>query len=164
MGTFGTNKDLMIMLNDLVKINNDRREGYIKAEEQAADNFNLKSIFKDKSLQSLGFSNDLKSYIQALGGNYNEDTSLAGKLFITWMSIKNTVTPNNSNSILDSCEFGEEAAIKAYDYALRSDVEIPAEIRQHILEQQTAIRKANDLIKKYRDLNLNLFNYTKSFN
>jgi len=163
MGTSETNKDLIIMLNDLVIINNDRKEGYKKAEMQVGNNTDLQSIFKDKSQQSTGFSNELKLHIQILGGNFNEETSLAGKLLRTWMSIKNTVKPNNSTSILDSCEFGEDAAIKAYDYALRSNTEIPAEIRQHILEQQTAIKKSNDLIKKYRDLNLNHFNYNKSF-
>lgn len=157
------NTDLTILLNDLVKINNDRFEGYRKAEQQAKDNTDLQSIFKDKSHQSLDFTTVLKHYIEKLGHNYNNDTTFAGKVFRTWMDIKNTFKPNNATSILDSCEFGEDAAIKAYDNALKSDTEISAEIRQHILEQQTAIKKSYDLIRRYRDLNLNLFKYNKGF-
>lgn len=155
--------DLTILLNDLVKINNDRVEGYRKAEQQAKGNTDLQSIFKEKTHQSLNFTAELKHYIRLLGHDYNSDTTFAGKVFRTWMDVKNTFKPNNTTSILDSCEFGEDAAIKAYDNALRSDTEISAEIRQHILEQQTAIKKSYDLIKRYRDLNLNLFKYNKGF-
>ena len=156
-------KNLIVMLNDLARINNDRIEGYKKAEKQAGANKDLSAIFKDKSQQSITFVEDLKRHIASIGGSYNADTSFAGKIFRTWMGIKNTFKPNNTTSILDSCEFGEDAAIKAYDATLRSDIEIPAEIRQHILEQQTGIKKSHDLIKKYRDLNLNLFHYNRSF-
>ncbi len=155
------NINLTLLLNDLVKINNDRYEGYRKVEQQAKGNTNLQSIFKDKSQQSLAFTVELKQHIKSLGHDYNNDTTFAGKVFRVWMDIKNTFKPNNTTSILDSCEFGEDAAIKAYDSALRSDTEISAEIRQHILEQQTAIKKSYDLIKRYKDLNLNLSKYNK---
>ena len=162
MNHSNNNTDLTLLLNDLVKINNDRFEGYRKAEQQAKDT-DLQSIFKDKSCQSLVFITELKHYIKVLGHDYNHDTTFAGKVFRKWMDIKNTFKPNNTTSILDSCEFGEDAAIKAYDNALRSDTEISAEIRQHILEQQTAIKKSYDFIRRYRDLNLNLFKYNKGF-
>ena len=156
-------KHLIILLNDLARINNDRVVGYKKAEEQAAGNMDLSSLFREKWQQSLGFIADLEYQIKRLDGIYNDDTSFAGKIFRTWMSIKNTIKQNDMVSILDSCKFGEDAAIKAYSDALRSDLEISAEVRQQILEQQTAIKKSYDLIKKYRDLNLNLFNYERSF-
>lgn len=154
---------LVTMLNDLAIINKDRIEGYKKAEKQAADNTDLRSIFREKSHQSEEFVNDLQTQIKQLKGSYSLDTSFAGKIFRAWMGIKNTFKPNNATSILDSCEFGENAAIKAYDEVLRSDVEIPAIVRQQILEQQTAIKKSYDMIRKYADLNLNFFKYNKSF-
>lgn len=156
-------KHLMIMLNDLARINHDRVEGYRKAKRHAEQHSDLTSIFHEKSKQSEEFVSDLQAQIKTLGGDVDVDASLSGKIFRMWMGIKNTFKPHNATSILDSCGFLEDAAIKAYDEALRSDIEIPAVIRQQILEQQTAIKKSQDLIKKYGDLNLNFFTYHNSF-
>lgn len=145
---------LVIILRDLARINNDRIEGYRQAKKQAENHPDLSSIFHEKSKQSEDFVNDLQEQISMLEGGSKAHTSLAGKIFRMWMGIKNTFKPNDTTSILDSCEFGEAAAIKAYNEALHSDVGIPAHIRQQILEQQTAIKKSQDLIRKYGNLNL----------
>jgi uncharacterized protein (TIGR02284 family) len=163
MSSSENTKHLVIMLNDLAIINKDRVEGYKKAEKQVGEHSDLRSLFREKFNQSEEFISDLQSRIKELGANHSVDTSLAGKIFRAWMGIKNTFKPNDATSILDSCEFGENAAIKAYDDVLRSDIEIPAGVRQQILEQQTAIKKSYDMIKKYGDLNLNFFTYNKSF-
>lgn len=156
-------KHLMILLNDLARINHDRVEGYKKAKQHAEQHADLSSIFHEKSKQSEEFVSDLQAQVKTLGGDVGVDTSLAGKILRMWMDVKNTFKPNNATSILDSCGFLEDAAIKAYDEALRSDIEIPAVIRQQILEQQTSIKKSRELIKKYGDLNLNFFDYNNSF-
>lgn len=154
-------KNLVILLKDLARINNDRLEGYRKARKQADTHSDLSSIFYEKSKQSEDFINELQEQVSMLEGENNADTTFAGKIFRLWMGIKNTFKPNNPTSILESCEFGEEAAIKAYDEALHSDVKIPANIRQQILEQQTAIKKSQDLIRKYGDLTF--YRYNNSF-
>ncbi len=154
-------KNLVILLKDLARINNDRLEGYRKARKQADNHSDLSSIFYEKSKQSEDFINELQEQVSMLEGENNAETTFAGKIFRLWMGIKNTFKPNNTTSILESCEFGEAAAIKAYDEALHSDVKIPANIRQQILEQQTAIKKSQDLIRKYGDLTF--YRYNNSF-
>ncbi|MES2134422.1 MAG: PA2169 family four-helix-bundle protein [Bacteroidota bacterium] len=151
------------MLNDLVTINNDRMEGYKKVEKQVNTNLNLSSVFRDKWQQSFTFITELQQNIKLLGGNYTDNMSLPGKIFNIWMGFKNTLKRDNTSTILDSCEFGEDMAIKAYNAVLQSEVGIPAGIRQLIQEQQTAIKKSYDLVKKYKDLNLDFQNYDKSF-
>lgn len=154
-------KNLVILLRDLARINKDRVEGYRTAKKQADNHPDLSSIFYEKSKQSEDFINELQEQISALEGENGTDTTLAGKIFRLWMNIKNTFKANNTTSILDSCEFGEVAAIKAYDEALHSDVSIPANIRQQVLEQQTAIKKSKELIRKYG--NLTVYRYNNSF-
>lgn len=154
-------KNLVIILKDLARINNDRIEGYRIARKQADSNPDLSSIFHEKSKQSEDFVTELQEQISALEGENNGEMTFAGKIFRMWMGIKNTFKPNNATSILESCEFGETAAIKAYDEALHSEVPIPANIRQQILGQQTAIKKSQDLIRKYR--NLSFYRYNNSF-
>lgn len=152
-------KKLIILLNDLVALNNDRMGGYKYAEEQISTNPNLSSVFREKWQQSFAFIDELQQSIQLLGGNFTEDTSF----FNHWIPLQNTPKRNNTSFVLNGCELGEDATIKAYNIILQSDVEIPARIRQLIVEQQTSIKKSYDLIKKYRSLNLDFKNYGESF-
>ena len=143
--------ELVSTLNDLVKINQDRIEGYRKAQDQAKENPELQALFAQKAQQSEGFSNDLKSSISNLGGEFATESTAPGKIFRAWMDVKNTFNPSDKHSILDSCEFGEDAALKAYKSSLESDAEIPSEIRQVIASQQADIQASHDTIKQYRD-------------
>jgi uncharacterized protein (TIGR02284 family) len=52
---------------------------------------------------------------------------------------------------LASCEFGEDAAQKAYKTALE-DEDLPADLRSLVTEQKTALKTSHDLIKQYRDM------------
>jgi uncharacterized protein (TIGR02284 family) len=67
------------------------------------------------------------------------------------MDVKATFTGSSRKEILASCEFGEDAAQKAYDAALTSDAEMEADVRQLIVDQQKALKNSHDVIKKYRD-------------
>jgi uncharacterized protein (TIGR02284 family) len=69
------------------------------------------------------------------------------------MDVKATFTGNDRQSILNACEFGEDAAQKAYKDALASDAEIDVTTRQLITTQQASLKTSHDLIKKYRDAN-----------
>jgi uncharacterized protein (TIGR02284 family) len=67
------------------------------------------------------------------------------------MDVKAIFTGKDRQAILENCEFGEDAAQKAYKAALASDAEISSETRQLITDQQASLKTAHDLIKKYRD-------------
>ena len=49
------------------------------------------------------------------------------------------------------CEFGEDAAQKAYEMALSSDVQLPAETYSLISSQKSALKSSHDQIKRLRD-------------
>ena len=150
------NKELISTLNDLVKINNDRIEGYRKAAEEARENPDLKVLFNEKAADSQKFVSELTHHISKIGGEHTNDTTVAGKIFRSWMDIKDTFRPSDKTTILDSCEFGEDAALKAYDMALKSDAELDAELRKKIIEQKESIQASHKRIKLQRDLSANL--------
>ena len=87
-----------------------------------------------------------------LGGEPATGTTNSGKIFRAWMDVKATFSGKDRHAILSSCEFGEDAAQKAYKAALASDAEISAETRQLITDQQSSLKTSHDLIKKYRDV------------
>jgi uncharacterized protein (TIGR02284 family) len=147
--------ELTEVLNDLVKINNDRVAGYEKAAteiKKTDNNADLYALFSSMMAESRDFSADLKSHIRELGGeNEGESTTTMGKIYRAWMDIKATFTGHDRHSILEACEFGEDAAKKAYKNALESDAEMDADTRQLILTQQKALADSHDVIKRYRD-------------
>lgn len=140
------------VLNDLVRINNDRIEGYTKAEnETKAGDADLQSLFRQMAAESRSYVNDLSKYISATGSNITDDTTVRGKIYRAWMDVKATFSGKDRKAILASCEYGEDAAQKAYDAALSSDAELPTEVRQLIMDQKQSLKKSHDQIKALRD-------------
>jgi len=140
------------VLNDLISINNDRIAGYDKAEkESAVKDADLQSLFRQMSAESRSYINDLSKYVAVSGDEPTSKTSLGGKIYRTWMDVKATFSGKDRKAILASCEFGEDAAQKAYDSALSSDAELPSEVRQLIMDQKISLKKSHDRIKALRD-------------
>jgi uncharacterized protein (TIGR02284 family) len=148
-----TNEALIETLNDLVRINNDRINGYEKAcDEIKNTDVDLQAMFTKMANDSRDNVRELSNAVVKLGGEPATDTTISGKIYRTWMDVKAAFASKERLSVLEACEFGEDAAQKAYDTALKSDAEMSAETRQLIMDQKAALKNAHDIIKKYRDL------------
>jgi uncharacterized protein (TIGR02284 family) len=140
------------VLNDLITINNDRIAGYERAENETSDkDADLKALFRQMAAESRSYVTDLSKYVAAAGDSPSDKTMLSGKIYRAWMDVKATFTGKDRKAILASCEFGEDAAQKAYDSALSSDAELQTEVRQLIMDQKTSLKKSHDRIKALRD-------------
>ena len=102
--------------------------------------------------ESRQYASELRSEVQRHGGDTATDTTVSGKIYRVWMDIKAAFTGKSRKTVLENCEFGEDAAQKAYDEALKSDAPLPAETRQLIVNQKTSLKASHDTIKKYRDM------------
>ncbi|WP_138484900.1 ferritin-like domain-containing protein [Dyadobacter bucti] len=148
-----TNENLVEVLNDLVRINNDRIDGYEKAIKETEDiDVDLKGIFQKMANESRENVTELSAEIASLGGEVATGTTNSGKIYRVWMDIKATFTGHDRASVLESCEYGEDAAQEAYDDALATDTDLPVNIRQIITDQKAELLESHNLIKKYRDL------------
>src|SRR5688500_13508686 len=148
-----TNENLVEVLNDLIRINNDRVEGYERAAKEARDiDVDLKGIFLRMTDESRQYAAELTQEVTRLGGEPATGTTASGKVYRLWMDVKATFTGHDRKTVLANCEFGEDAAQKAYDLALKSDAEMSADIRQLITNQKASLRTSHDIIKKYRDM------------
>jgi uncharacterized protein (TIGR02284 family) len=148
-----TNEKLVSVLNDLIQINNDRIAGYDKAiVSVGADDVELKTTFRKLADQSEGYRIALTDQVLKLGGEAAEGTTGLGKIYRAWMDVKDAFSGDDRQSVLDSCEGGEDAALKAYKEAMASDAEMTADVRQLLNAQQSALKTAHDTIKKLRDL------------
>jgi uncharacterized protein (TIGR02284 family) len=145
------NEQTVEILNDLVKINNDRIAGYQRATDEAKDlDVDLKATFEGMCRESEGYKQELVNKIRQHGGNVDSGTTTSGKIYRAWMDVKATFTGHDRKAILASCEFGEDAAQRAYEAAL-SDDGLDADCRALVQEQQQSLKNSHDLIKKYRD-------------
>ncbi len=146
------NDKLTEVLNDLIQINNDRTKGYDNAaEETKTTDVDLHATFGKMANDSRKYAAELTNEVERLGGDPATGTGIGGKIHRAWMDVKATFSGKDRQSMLESCEFGEDAAQKAYKNALASDAEMTAETRNLITDQQSSLKSAHDIIKTYRD-------------
>ena len=136
-------------VRDLIRINNDRVTGYSKAATQADDQ-ELQSLFSQLSQQSRQLASELRSLVSDSDKNVTDETTTAGKIYRTWMDVKATFGGDDRKGILASCEFGEDAAQKAYKQALEDD-DLTPDVRVTVEKQKATLRQAHDKIKMMRD-------------
>lgn len=147
------NKETIQVLNDLIMINNDRIAGYEKAVTNLdPSDARLKSLFYRMADESHDCKRELAEKVAALGGDPAEaKTTAAGKVYRVWMDIKANFSGDDTKSTLEACEFGEDAAQRAYKEALKASDEFPEEVTQLIQNQKNLLKMSHDLVRNQRD-------------
>ncbi len=146
-----TRENVIEELNDLIEINNDRIVGYERAiEETKIEDSDLKSIFAQMATESREYNQELTQEVISLGGEVETGTTSSGKIYRAWMDVKATFTGHSRKSVLENCEFGEDAAQKAYRSALDDD-DLSSTSRELVMRQQQALKLSHDKIKMMRD-------------
>lgn len=141
------------ILNDLIEINNDRVVGYKKAIDELKDgDSDLKTLFQGYITDSRKYAQELSQEVSRLGGEPADGTTNSGKIYRVWMDLKAVVTGHDRKAVLENSEFGEDAAQKAYDLALNSDVDLEPSLRDLIVRQKALLRNGHDEVKRLRDL------------
>ncbi len=139
------------LLNKLVEINNDRIEGYNKASEETKDQ-DLKSLFSELAQNSRKCRSALADEITRLGGQPTDGTTTSGKFYRAWMDVKSALSGNERQAVLNSCEFGEDAAVDTYRDVMSDEKDNLSPSHQNMINEQYGIIKAgHDKIKKMRD-------------
>lgn len=142
------NEEIVDDLNDLVKINNDRIQGYEKAIEDNEDS-QLDDLFRHYVIQSQNFRSQLADHIVRIDGLAVSDATssdVSSKIHRAWIDIKQAITGKDRKTVLSSVEFGENAAVDAYQDAIDKD-HIPAYIKEDLKKQLTELQSALDKIK-----------------
>jgi uncharacterized protein (TIGR02284 family) len=139
------------VLNDLIQIHNDRINGYERALKELKDgNDDLSVLFTNFIDQSRQMKMALGKEVQVLGKDMDTGTTVSGKIYRAWMDVKALFTGHDRQAVLENCEFGEDAAQKAYKMALDTD-ELPAYLFALITKQKTELKSAHDEVKALRD-------------
>jgi len=142
------------IINDLIKINNDRVAGYQTAiglaQTIGADS--LGNISEKYLKQSKLFVEELTAYVKLEGQKPTDSTMISGKLFRLWMSIKINIAGNDRESLLESCEKGEEAFKETYKKILEEEADqLSIAVKNIVLKQFGKQLTAYEEIKMLRD-------------
>jgi uncharacterized protein (TIGR02284 family) len=147
------NEKVIGILNDLVRINQDRVVGYEKAIDELKDgDADLRTLFQRYITESRQYGQELNQEVRRLGGEPAEGTTNSGKIYRVWMDLKATITGHDRETVLNNCEFGEDAAQKAYDTALNADVDFEPSIRDLVVRQKASLKVGHDEVKRLRDM------------
>ncbi|MDB5256007.1 MAG: hypothetical protein JWM14_702 [Chitinophagaceae bacterium] len=147
-----TKENNIEILNDLIRINNDRVIGYTKAtEELKAEDNDIRTVFQSFILSSKRHITELTDLVLKYGGEPAHDNTAAGKIYHAWMDVKATFTGHDLQAILNACEYGEDAAQRSYKIAIEDSAEVSSDVSQLITEQKASLKKEHDAVKEYRD-------------
>lgn len=147
-------KKTVEVLNDLLMINNDRIAGYEKAiKEIDYLDIGLKGTFENMRLESEKYRKELTSLMYVMNFKPEDETTTMGEIYRMWMDIKSAVMSNDKTTILELCEQGEDAALKAYNKVLEKRNDVLPEALDLVSKQKEGLQRSHDLIRNLRDSN-----------
>ena len=145
------NENKIEVLNTLITINNDRIVGYETAAKETEEQ-DLKTLFAQFSATSQKCKQELSNEVSKLGGTPTEGTLTTGKFFRVWMDVKAALTGKDRKAILNSCEYGEDAAKDTYKKALENNEDnLSAEQYSMIKAQHILLVADHNKVKSMRD-------------
>jgi len=137
-------------LNDLLEKNYDAEKGY-KNAKQNTEVPRLKTFFGARSQQRFQYAGALQILITKLGGTPIAEGSFVGTAHRAWIDFKTALALNTEEAILEECERGEEASLKAYDDFLDT-YKLTAPIAAEIFKQRNGIAKSLNKVERLEEV------------
>lgn len=141
-------KETIEVLNDLIETSKDGEKGFQECAEDVKRP-ELKALLSDHAVECGKAAAELQAIVTRLGGDPENNTSLAGDMHRRWVDLKAMISGKDEKAILNECERGEDVAKKSYKKALEKD--LPADIRQVVERQYQGVLRNHDQIKALRD-------------
>jgi uncharacterized protein (TIGR02284 family) len=151
-------KKILEVLNDLIRINKDREEGYTKVgRELTPAEHNLRSAFERKAQESRNnivqlelAANEIHDQLEDRSAAVEGNSPLTGRIYKLWSEVKDFFTGKDPSSVLKSCADGEEKAKYCYEDALH-DVDLPENLHELLVHQKEYIDSSKQEISLLMD-------------
>ncbi len=139
--------ELEASLNAVIETLIDGQKGFRKIGEELKDP-TLKLYFLEESLRRAEFRGDLETILHQEGvHDIHESGTMTATVLRTWAEIKETLG-GGDNSLLESAEQDEHAALDVYKEALMT--ELPFPVRELLNSQAAHILRFHDYAKAVR--------------
>jgi uncharacterized protein (TIGR02284 family) len=136
---------------ELVETLKDGEQGFTSAAEKLRDSDRSEWA---STLQRLAQQRkDFQAEIVELGHEYGDDVDESGTVAAAvhrgWISLKDALTGDDADKVLDAALTGEDHAVSEYEKAL--DADLSAGFREVVSRQHAAVVSARDEVRALRD-------------
>ena len=139
----------LFVLHELVTTCKDGEEGYRLAADKERTH-EISALLMQYSNQRTHMSLELREKIAQMGKTQHDGSSAAAALFRGWINIRAALSGGESEVVLEDCERGEDAAVRSYEEALKSDF-LPPDIRTLVGKQYRDILEARNKIRALKE-------------
>lgn len=133
------------ILNGLIATTIDSVNGYREALEDA-EGQNFRSIFADRANEREAVVTELRARVSALGGNPEDDGTLAAGAHRLFMNIKDSLTGSDDTAIIAEVERGEDHIKAKYEAAL-ADQDLSPETAAVVRTAFTSVKAGHDQMR-----------------
>ena len=113
-------------------------------------NMTIAATFAELSRQREKFSSELRALDPELG-DFDADGTIPGAIHRGWMALKDALSSDDPQGVLDAAEQGEDNALKEFQSAL--DADLSQDARAVVARQYEQIKMSHDKVRALRDLN-----------
>jgi uncharacterized protein (TIGR02284 family) len=140
---------LVEILNALLQTSRDGAMGFRTCARDVRSK-SLTPLFKASAERCEKGAAELEVAIRNLGGEPTHSGSVIGALHRTWTDVLSSLTGMEERVVLDECERGEDAAMRAYETALGED--LPLDVERMVRRQYAGVKENHYRIRALRDL------------
>jgi uncharacterized protein (TIGR02284 family) len=141
-------KNAIDIIQNLIETCRDGQNGFRDAAEHIKSP-SIREIFNRHSLERAQFAGELEEIAQQLGErDPDRSGSVAAAFHRAWIDFKANVGMGDEG-VIAAAETGEDAAKKAYEEALQS--ELPSDVRNVVERQARSVFQAHDQVRNLRD-------------
>jgi uncharacterized protein (TIGR02284 family) len=138
------NKEVVSVLNDLIETCKDGEKGFTSAAEKAKE-ASLRSLFTKYASQRAQYVTELQSFVAQLGGDPASSGHVSASLHRGWIGLKEALSKDEDKALIDECEAGEDAAMKAYKDA--QGKVLPPTVQSVVIKQYAGVQEAHGVIR-----------------
>jgi len=135
-------------LQELIQINVDSQHGFQQAAKDIED-MTLSTLFQSLSHQREEQACELAKFVEWNHEKPNRTGSYAAAMHRGWMAIREMLTADNLQAVLDEAERGEDQIKSAYEHALRETA--GSAVNDVLQRQYVQVKAAHDRVRDLRD-------------
>lgn len=145
----GLKEETVEKLKELRQINVDSAKGFQECAE-LVDDIQLKGLFTELGVERSDQAKVLETQIDWNENDIHpEDGSYLAACHRAWIKLKDCCSSDNTQSLLDEAERGEDMIKEAYEDVLGEIVDSP--VHQTVSTQYAAVKRAHDRVRDLRD-------------
>ena len=132
---------------ELVETLKDGEKGYASAADKLRDSDRPEwgTTMQRLSEQRAGFWREIVDMGHDYGDDVDESGSVAAAVHRGWLSLKDAVSGDDPDAVLEAAETGEDHAVSEYEDALKMD--LSAGFREVVVRQQADVLAARNELK-----------------